>query len=163
MSEFVNFYLFPALTIGSIYALGAVGISMIFGILRFAHFAHGDLMTLGAYGSMAASALMPVNPLLLIPFGMALTIFSALFVDRFFYRPLRDLPTIYTVISSFGIALVFRSMIQLVWGSENQVLAGEQAAAAPADTAAAPVAALTAQLRARFDPRGILNPGLMAA
>ncbi|MEO1113949.1 MAG: branched-chain amino acid ABC transporter permease, partial [Pseudomonadota bacterium] len=38
MSEFVNFYLFPALTIGSIYALGAVGISMIFGILRFAHF-----------------------------------------------------------------------------------------------------------------------------
>jgi len=122
MSEFVNFYLFPALTIGSIYALGAVGISMIFGILRFAHFAHGDLMTLGAYGIMAATALMPVNPLLLVPFGMALTIFSALFVDRFFYRPLRDLPTIYTVISSFGIALVFRSMIQLVWGSENQVL-----------------------------------------
>ncbi|WP_305985837.1 branched-chain amino acid ABC transporter permease [Roseibium sp. MMSF_3544] len=122
MTEFVNFYLFPALTIGSIYALGAVGISMIFGILRFAHFAHGDLMTLGAYGIMAATALMPVNPLLLIPFGMALTISSALFVDRFFYRPLRDLPTIYTVISSFGIALVFRSLIQLVWGSENQVL-----------------------------------------
>ncbi|WP_420335018.1 branched-chain amino acid ABC transporter permease [Roseibium sp.] len=122
MSEFVNFYLFPALTIGSIYALGAVGISMIFGILRFAHFAHGDLMTLGAYGIMAATALMPVNPLLLVPFGMALTILSALFVDRFFYRPLRDLPTIYTVISSFGIALVFRSMIQLIWGSENQVL-----------------------------------------
>ncbi|WP_299483700.1 branched-chain amino acid ABC transporter permease [uncultured Roseibium sp.] len=122
MTEFVNFYLFPALTIGSIYALGAVGISMIFGILRFAHFAHGDLMTLGAYGILAAAALMPVNPLLLIPFGMALTIFAALFVDRFFYKPLRDLPTIYTVISSFGIALVFRSLIQLVWGSENQVL-----------------------------------------
>ncbi|WP_029066348.1 branched-chain amino acid ABC transporter permease [Labrenzia sp. DG1229] len=122
MSEFINFYLFPALTIGSIYALGAVGISMIFGILRFAHFAHGDLMTLGTYGILAAAALMPVNPLLLVPFGMALTVFAALFVDRFFYRPLRDLPTIYTVISSFGIALVFRSLIQLVWGSENQVL-----------------------------------------
>lgn len=122
MSEFVNFYLFPALTIGSIYALGAVGISMIFGILRFAHFAHGDLMTLGTYGILAAAAFMPVNPLLLVPFGMALTVFAALFVDRYFYRPLRDLPTIYTVISSFGIALVFRSLIQLVWGSENQVL-----------------------------------------
>ena len=121
MSEFVNFYLFPALTIGSIYALGAVGISMIFGILRFAHFAHGDLMTVGTYGILAALALFPVNPLLLIPFGMALTIFAALFVDRFFYRPLRDLPTIYTVIASFGIALVFRSLAQLVWGSENQV------------------------------------------
>ncbi|MCR9060963.1 MAG: branched-chain amino acid ABC transporter permease [Rhodobacteraceae bacterium] len=122
MSEFINFYLFPALTIGSIYALGAVGISMIFGILRFAHFAHGDLMTLGTYGILAAAALMPVNPLLLVPFGMALTVFAALFVDRYFYRPLRDQPTIYTVISSFGIALVFRSLIQLVWGSENQVL-----------------------------------------
>ena len=122
MSEFVNFYLFPALTIGSIYALGAVGISMIFGILRFAHFAHGDLMTLGTYGILAAAALLPVNPLLLVPFAMALTIFAALFVDRFFYRPLRDLPTIYTVISSFGIALVFRSIVQLIWGSENQVL-----------------------------------------
>lgn len=122
MTEFVNFYLFPALTIGSIYALGAVGISMIFGILRFAHFAHGDLMTVGTYGILAAAVLMPVNPLLLIPFGMALTIFAALFVDRYFYRPLRDLPTIYTVIASFGIALVFRSLIQLVWGSDNQVL-----------------------------------------
>ena len=102
MIEFVNFYLFPALAIGSIYALGAVGISMIFGILRFAHFAHGDLMTLGTYGVLAMAAIVPVNPLLLIPFGMALTIVSALLVDRYFYKPLRELPTIYTVISSFG-------------------------------------------------------------
>ena len=94
---------------------------MIFGILRFAHFAHGDLMTLGTYGILAAAAMLPVNPLLLIPFGMALTIISALAVDRLFYQPLRSLPTIYTVISSFGIALVFRSIVQLVWGSENQV------------------------------------------
>lgn len=123
MIEFINFYLFPALAIGSIYALGAVGISMIFGILRFAHFAHGDLMTVGTYGVLAAAAIFPVNPLLLIPFGMALTIMSALAVDRFFYRPLRSLPTIYTVISSFGIALVFRSLVQIIWGSQNQVFA----------------------------------------
>ena len=46
MIDFINLYLVPGLTIGSVYALGAVGISMIFGILRFAHFAHGDLMAL---------------------------------------------------------------------------------------------------------------------
>ena len=57
MIDFVNLYLVPALAIGSVYALGAVGISMIFGILRFAHFAHGDLMTLGAYGVLGATAL----------------------------------------------------------------------------------------------------------
>jgi branched-chain amino acid transport system permease protein len=122
MIDFINFYLIPAITLGSIYALGAVGISMIFGILRFAHFAHGDLMTIGAYGVLTALWFIPVHPLLLMPFGMALAIFAALAVDRYFYRPLRKLPTIYTVISSFGVALIFRSLAQLLWSSENQVL-----------------------------------------
>ena len=118
---FVNLYLVPGLTIGSIYALGAVGISMIFGILRFAHFAHGDLMTVGGYGVLTAVWLIPLHPLLLLPFGIALAVMAALTVDRLFYQPLRQLPTIYTVISSFGIALVFRSLVQLFWGSGNQV------------------------------------------
>jgi branched-subunit amino acid ABC-type transport system permease component len=121
MIDFINLYLVPGLTIGSVYALGAVGISMIFGILRFAHFAHGDLMTIGAYGVLTAVWFIPLPPLLLLPFGMALAIVAALAVDRFFYRPLRKLPTIYTVISSFGVALIFRSLAQLTWSSENQV------------------------------------------
>lgn len=121
MIDFINLYLIPALALGSIYALGAVGISMIFGILRFAHFAHGDMMTLGAYGVLAALAVVPGHPLLLIPAGAALAIAAALLVDRFFYKPLRKLPTIYTVISSFGVALIFRSLMELVWSSENQV------------------------------------------
>ena len=45
----------------------------------------------------------------------------ALAADRVFYRPLRDLPTIYTVIASFGVALIFRAAVQLIWGTENQV------------------------------------------
>jgi len=118
---FINLYLIPGLTIGSVYALGAVGISMIFGILRFAHFAHGDLMTIGGYGVLTAVWLLPLHPLLLLPFGIALAIVSALAVDRFFYQPLRQLPTIYTVIASFGVALIFRSLTQLFWSSGNQV------------------------------------------
>lgn len=121
MIDFINLYLVPGLTIGSVYALGAVGISMIFGILRFAHFAHGDLMTIGAYGVLTAVWIIPVHPLLLLPFGIALAIVAALAVDRFFYQPLRKLPTIYTVISSFGVALIFRSLAQLFWSSGNQV------------------------------------------
>ncbi|MCB1377206.1 MAG: branched-chain amino acid ABC transporter permease [Alphaproteobacteria bacterium] len=121
MIDFINLYLVPGLTIGSIYALGAVGISMIFGILRFAHFAHGDLMTIGAYGVLTAVWFIPLHPLLLLPFGIGLAIIAALAVDRFFYQPLRKLPTIYTVISSFGVALIFRSLAQLFWSSGNQV------------------------------------------
>lgn len=121
MIDFINLYLVPGLTIGSVYALGAVGISMIFGILRFAHFAHGDLMTVGAYGVLTAVWFIPLHPLLLLPFGIALAVAAALAVDRFFYQPLRKLPTIYTVISSFGVALIFRSLAQLFWSSGNQV------------------------------------------
>ncbi|MCY0095554.1 branched-chain amino acid ABC transporter permease [Hoeflea ulvae] len=121
MIDFINLYLVPGLTIGSVYALGAVGISMIFGILRFAHFAHGDLMTLGGYGVLTAVWFIPIHPLLLLPFGIALAIVAALAVDQFFYKPLRKLPTIYTVIASFGVALIFRSLAQLFWSSGNQV------------------------------------------
>lgn len=121
MIDFINLYLIPALALGSIYALGAVGISMVFGTLRFAHFAHGDMMTLGAYGVLAALTIVPGHPLLLIPAGAVVAIAGALVVDRFCYKPLRKLPTIYTVISSFGVALMLRALIQLVWNSENQV------------------------------------------
>ncbi len=121
MMEFINFYLVPGLALGSIYALGAIGISMIFGILRFAHFAHGDVMTLGAYATLTAVWTLGLHPLLALPVGIAFAILAALLVDRVFYRPLRELPTIYTVIASFGVALIFRSSIQLIWGSQNEV------------------------------------------
>ena len=48
MVEFINFYFIPGLVLGCIYAMGAIGITLLFGILKFAHFAHGDLITLGA-------------------------------------------------------------------------------------------------------------------
>jgi branched-subunit amino acid ABC-type transport system permease component len=121
MIEFVNLYLIPALALGSIYALGAVGISMIFGILRFSHFAHGDVMTLGAYGTLTAVWVTGLHPLLALPAGIALSIAVVLAADRWCYRPLRSVPTIYTVISSFGVALIIRSLAQIVWGADNHV------------------------------------------
>jgi branched-chain amino acid transport system permease protein len=121
MIEFVNLHLIPALMLGSIYALGAVGISMLFGVLRFAHFAHGDVMTLGAYGTLTAVWLIGLPPLAALPFGIALAVAAALAIDKAFYKPLRALPTIYTVIASFGVALILRSLAQLVWGAQNEV------------------------------------------
>lgn len=121
MIEFINFYLIPGITLGAIYGLGAVGISMIFGILRFAHFAHGDLMTVGAYGALAAVWALGIPALAAVPFAVVITCLVALFADRVFYKPLRELPTIYTVIASFGVALIFRSAIQLMFGTESQV------------------------------------------
>lgn len=121
MIEFINFYLVPGLTLGSIYALGAVGISMIFGILRFAHFAHGDLMTVGAYAALTAVWVLGIPALAAIPIAIVFTCLVALMADRLFYRPLRDLPTIYTVIASFGVALILRSLVQTFWGTDSEV------------------------------------------
>lgn len=115
---FVNFYLVPGIILGSIYALGAVGVSLLFGILRFAHFAHGDLMTFGAYITLSAVGATGLSAFLVMPFGLLATIVLSLLINMIFYRPLKHLPTIVTVISSFGIALMVRATVQLIWGTD---------------------------------------------
>jgi branched-chain amino acid transport system permease protein len=118
MMEFINFYLIPALVLGSIYTLGAIGVSLLFGILRFAHFAHGDLMTLGAYLALTAVAVAGLPVVLALPLAMLASAGIAVGIDRAFYRPFRSRPTIIVVIASFGVALMVRSAVQLVWGVE---------------------------------------------
>ena len=98
---FVNKVLISGMVLGSIYALGAVGITLIFGILRFAHFAHGDVMTLGAFvtfilTSMAtgiAVGLGIVTPIpvaiLVLPLAMVISAGLVLGIDWGFYAPLR--------------------------------------------------------------------------
>jgi len=116
MIEFINFYLLPGLVLGCMYALGAVGVSLLFGILRFAHFAHGDLVTLGAYFALLFVTALGFPVLLALPIAMILTAGVSIGVDRAFYKPFRKSPTIYLVIASFGVALMIRSLVQLAWG-----------------------------------------------
>ncbi len=100
---------------GSIIVLGAIGLTLTYGILRFANFAHGDLMTLGAYAALTLSA---VN----LPFGavfviaMAFTAVAGILLDRLLYRPLRKRGSIVLLISSIGAALLLRNLILIIWG-----------------------------------------------
>lgn len=116
MMEFINFYFIPGLVLGSIYALGAVGITLTFGILRFANFAHGETMTLGVYFTWSLMQITPLHPLAILPIAMALTVIVQLLIDRMFYKPFRASPTIMVVMASFGIMLMVRSVIQFFWG-----------------------------------------------
>lgn len=116
MIDFINFYLLPGLVLGCMYALGAVGVSLLFGILRFAHFAHGDVITLGAYFALLMVATLGFPVLLALPIAMILTAGVSVGIDRAFYKPFRKSPTIYLVIASFGVALMVRSVVQLFWG-----------------------------------------------
>lgn len=117
---FFNFYFVPGLVLGSIYALGAIGVSLVFGILRFAHFAHGDLMSVGAFIALAVVGVTGISPLYAIPFAIAGTVAVTLGVDKVFYKPFRDKSSIVLVIASFGVALMLRSLILVAWGGEVQ-------------------------------------------
>jgi branched-chain amino acid transport system permease protein len=118
--EFVNFYLVPGIVLGCIYALGAIGISLTFGILRFANFAHGEILTFGAYVTLTLVLVSGLHPLIVAPLAMAATAGLSLGIDRVFYRPFRRSPTIMLVIASFGMMLMIRSAVQFFWGVQLQ-------------------------------------------
>jgi branched-subunit amino acid ABC-type transport system permease component len=122
MMEFLNFYLIPGVVLGCIYALGAIGISLTFGILRFSNFAHGDTMTLGVYITLSLMHLTDLNPMVVAPVAMLLTTGVMLGVDKAFFKPFRTSPTIMLVIASFGLMLMIRSAIQFFWGVQLQAL-----------------------------------------
>ena len=118
--ELVNFYIIPGIVLGSIYALGAVGITLVFAILRYAHLAHGDLATLGAFVALACVTALGISPLLALPMAIVATAAVAVGIDKVFYEHLRNRPKIVTVMASLGVALMIRSVIQVVWGVDTQ-------------------------------------------
>ncbi len=118
--EFINFYLVPGLVLGCIYALGAIGISLTFGILRFSNFAHGAMMTFGVYVTLTAVTISGLHPLVLAPIAMVATAGLAVGIDKVFYKPFRQAPAIMLVIASFGLMLMIRSIVQFFWGVQLQ-------------------------------------------
>jgi len=117
--------------LGSIISLGAIGLSLVYGVLRFANFAHGDLMTVGAYIVFTLLSLLPQGvPLRPFSFGweflvalavaMPLTGLVAFSIDRVIYRPLRRRRSsiVIMAMASLGMAFFVRSLIYLGWGAD---------------------------------------------
>jgi branched-chain amino acid transport system permease protein/neutral amino acid transport system permease protein len=108
--------LFYGLVLGSIFALGAIGVSLTFGILGFANFSHGDLMAWGAYTAFFVYVQLALPFWLAVPAALVAAAAVAVLVDRVIYRRFRRGPGVLLLISSFGMALILRSLIQLIWG-----------------------------------------------
>lgn len=124
------------IVLGSIITLGAVGLTLLYGIVNFGNFAHGDLMTLGAYIALFFTATLfpalglndaPIGPLsfgwaMLLSFipAMLVTGGVAVLADRLVYRRLRNLRVraIMLGIASLAVAFVIRSVVFIVWGSD---------------------------------------------
>ena len=129
-------YVVDGLVNGSIIALGAVGLSITYNVLRFANFAQGEILAIGAYMSMALIVLMGVGigsigpvsfgwPLLVsIGFSIVLTSVTVLAVDWMLFRVLRrrSASRITFIIAAFGLSLIFRNIITLVAGADQMFL-----------------------------------------
>jgi branched-chain amino acid transport system permease protein len=125
---FINKVLISGAAIGSVYAMGAIGVTLIFGILRFAHFAHGDMMTMGAFFAFALTAMFPTaghwfglpTGFVMLPFAMVLTALIAVVLDKGFYQPLRDnnVSPVVMVMASIGVTLMLQGLIRLFGGIE---------------------------------------------
>jgi branched-chain amino acid transport system permease protein len=124
MLEFVQ-HLVNGLSFGSIYALIALGYTMVFGILQLINFAHGDVYMLGAFIGMytahtfhfgqSSSLFSLVVTLIVAMVGCALTGFI---IERFAYRPLRRSPRINVLITAVGVSLFLEFSGQLLFGSD---------------------------------------------
>ena len=128
---FANFVLVPATAYGAQLALGALGVTLIYGILRFSNFAHGDTMAfgtmvviLGTWGLQGAGVTAGPLPtaLIALPLGIAATALLVLATDRLvyrFYRARRAVPVTF-VIASLGVMFVLNGIVRFVIGTEDE-------------------------------------------
>lgn len=126
-----NFVLIPAIAYGSQLALGALGVTMIYGILRFSNFAHGDTMAFGAMVTILVTWWMqsigitfgPLpTALLALPFGLLGCAALVLFTDRVvyrFYREKKAKPVI-LVIVSMGVMFIMNGLVRFIIGPNDQ-------------------------------------------
>jgi len=120
MTEFLQLTVY-GIVLGSVTALGAIGLSLVYAILRFPHFAHGDLITLGAYITLVPVAFLGTPVLVALPVGIVGTMLVAVGIDQVLYRRLRKVAPVILLIASVGMALILRSAIQLIWGPSVEV------------------------------------------
>lgn len=108
------------LTLGSTYALLALGYSMIFGVLQFINFAHGAVAMVGAYVAwdLVTSAGLSFWPACLI--GIAASALLGVIIERIAYKPLRRAPKLSMIIASLGFSFIITTSVQLIWGTQSQ-------------------------------------------
>ncbi len=108
------------LTLGSTYALVALGYSMVFGVLSFINFAHGDIAVVGAYMVWYSFSVKHQGFLVSCLIGIVTCMVLGVLIERIGYSPVRRAPRLAMVIVSLGFSFVISTGIQIIWGTEPQ-------------------------------------------
>jgi len=108
------------LALGSIYALTAIGYTMVYGIIRLINFAHGDVYMIGAFLTLTALTVfnMPIIPAFI--FGMAGAALLGVAIAKFAYSPVFHAPRINLFLSAVGVGMFLENFAMLTWGPETQ-------------------------------------------
>ena len=110
-------YLINGISLGSVYALIALGYTMVYGIAKMLNFAHGDVIMIGSYVVFFAFGSAGMNPVLAIVLSMVVCTVLGVTIERVAYRPLREAPSLAVLITAIGVSYFLQNAAQLIWSS----------------------------------------------
>ncbi|GFP78404.1 branched-chain amino acid ABC transporter permease [Clostridium fungisolvens] len=109
-------HLANGISLGSLYALIAIGYTMVYGILRLINFAHGDIFMMAAYFTFYGIAVFAMPWYVAVLFSIALTVFLGIFIEKAAYKPIRTAPKISILISAIGVSFFLENLGTVVFG-----------------------------------------------
>ena len=118
--EFLS-YLISGISLGSVYAIIALGYTMVYGIAKMLNFAHGDVIMVGAYICFFAISRFSLPPLVGILLAMLLCTVLGIVVERLAYKPLRSAPSLAVLITAIGVSYFLQNAALLLWSSSPKV------------------------------------------
>lgn len=110
--------LINGVSLGSIYAVIALGYTMVYGIAKMLNFAHGDVIMVGAYIVFALTSYAGVNPYLALVISMAACTLLGMAIEKFAYKPLRGASPLAVLITAIGVSYFLQNMALLIFGSQ---------------------------------------------
>ncbi len=111
--------LIDGLSLGSIYALIALGYTMVYGIAKMLNFAHGDIIMVGAYAILSTIALTG-NPAVAVVVSIIVCTLLGVLTEKLAYRPLRGASPLAVLITAIGVSYLLQSIAQLIYGAKSQ-------------------------------------------
>ena len=109
------------LSLGSVYAIIALGYTMVYGIAKMLNFAHGDVIMVGAYICFFATTRYGMHPIIGVLLSMVVCTLLGIIIDRLAYKPLRQAPVLAVLITAIGMSYFLQNSAQLLWSSNPKV------------------------------------------
>jgi branched-chain amino acid transport system permease protein len=105
---------------GCIYILLAIGLNLIFGVMKVVNFAHGELLMLGAYAAFWIYAYSHIDPYIVIPVAMLLMALIGLCIERLGFRPIMGTGKLNEIFLSLGLIYLFQNLVALLWSTDSR-------------------------------------------